>query len=64
MPFYELKTAMLCQNDDLMNHAASCEIFRKIITHAKYFAKYSKPLLQNEAKLITKCGSFLIKKQD
>ena len=64
MPFYELKTTILCQNDDLMNHAANCETFRKINTHAEYFSKYSKPLSQNDAKLITKCGSFLITKQD
>ena len=41
MSFYEVKT-MLFQNN-LMNNAANCEICRKIITHAKYSANYSKP---------------------
>ena len=36
MSFYE-------QNNNLRNHAANFEIFRKNISHAKYFAKYSKP---------------------
>lgn len=42
IPFYELKTTVLCQNDYLMNHAAKCEVFLKIITHVKYLSKYSK----------------------
>ena len=60
MPFHELKTTMLCQNDDLLKYAVNCKIFRKIITHVKYFAKYSKSLLQNEVRLITKYGRFFI----
>ena len=32
MSFYELKTIVLCQNYDLTNHAANCEIFGKPIT--------------------------------
>ena len=38
-----LRGKVLCQNGDLMNYAANCEICRKIITQAKYCAKYSKP---------------------
>ena len=42
--FYEVKTSVLCQNGDLMNQAANCEIFRMIIMSANYWAKYSQPL--------------------
>ena len=42
MSFYEQKTLVLCQNNNLLNHAANCKIFRKNILQAKYFAKYSK----------------------
>lgn len=50
MPFHELKTTMLCQNDDLLNYAVNCEIFRKIITRAKYFGKHSKLFITKRSK--------------
>ena len=43
-------TTMLCQNDDLLNYAVNCEIFRKIITRAKYFGKYSTPFITKRSK--------------
>ena len=43
MSFYEQNTIVLSQKNNLLNHAVNCEIFRKNILHAKYFAKYSKP---------------------
>ena len=43
-------TIMLCQNDDLLNYAVNCEIFRKIITRAKYFGKYSTPFITKRSK--------------
>ena len=43
MSFYEQNTIVLSQNNNLLNHAANFEIFRKNISHVKYFAKYSKP---------------------
>ena len=42
MYFYEQNTIVLSQNN-LINHAADCEILRKNISHAKYFAKCNKP---------------------
>ena len=32
MSFYDQKIIVLSQNNDLINHAANCEIFRKTIT--------------------------------
>ena len=43
-------TTMLCQNDDLLNYAVNCEIFREIITRAKYFGKYSTPFITKRSK--------------
>ena len=48
MSFYEQKTINLSRNNNLLNHAANCEIFRKNILHAKYFAKYSEPFPTNK----------------
>ena len=42
MSFYEQNIIVLSQNS-LLNHAANCEILRKNISNAKYFAKCSKP---------------------
>ena len=42
MSFYEQNIIVVSQNN-LLNHAANYEILRKIISHAKYFAKCSKP---------------------
>ena len=44
MPFYEQKTLVLCQSNNLHTNATNCEIFHISISHAKYLAKYSKPL--------------------
>ena len=44
MSFYEQNTLVLSRNNNLLNHAANCEIFLKNISDVKYFAKYNKPV--------------------
>ena len=39
------------KNNKLRNHAANCETFCKNISHAKYFAKYSKIHFASQALL-------------
>ena len=39
---FDLNTLLLSQNNDLINHAANCEIFCKIITNVKYFVNFLK----------------------
>ena len=50
MSFSGQKTLVLCLNNNLLNHTANCEIFRKNVLHANYFAKYSKPISARKSK--------------
>ena len=45
MSFYGLKTIVLCQNDNLIGHAANGKTFCKTITHGKYFANFGNPTI-------------------